>query len=121
LLCEGTLIYPEPQLAAVHGLTDICFVANRFAALRKLPAEPALRVSHWRQIANAKAVECVFDAIPGHTSARYNAYPASSPKRRIRRTNPPHSLGLLIARPIQFALGTSTQSWHTARGIVRSK
>jgi hypothetical protein len=46
-------------------LTDIFLVANRFAAVRRLPAEPALRVSHWRQIANGKAMECVFDTIPG--------------------------------------------------------
>lgn len=50
----GILIYPEAQLAAVHGLTDIFLVANRFAAVRRLPAEPALRVSHWRQISNGK-------------------------------------------------------------------
>jgi transcriptional regulator GlxA family with amidase domain len=61
----GILIYPEAQLAAVHGLTDIFLVANRFAAIRRLPAEPALRVSHWRQIANGRTVECVFDTIPG--------------------------------------------------------
>lgn len=61
----GILVYPEAQLAAVHGLTDIFLVANRFAAMRMLPAEPALRVSHWRQIANGKAVECAFDTIPG--------------------------------------------------------
>jgi transcriptional regulator GlxA family with amidase domain len=61
----GILVYPEAQLAAVHGLTDIFLVANRFAATRNLPAKPALRVSHWRQIANGKAVECVFDTNPG--------------------------------------------------------
>jgi hypothetical protein len=33
----GILIYPEAQLAAVHGLTDIFLVANRFAAVRRLP------------------------------------------------------------------------------------
>jgi hypothetical protein len=38
-------------------------VANRFAAIRRLPAEPALRIRHWRQIANGKAVECFFDTV----------------------------------------------------------
>jgi hypothetical protein len=61
----GILIYPEARLAAVHGLTDIFVVANRFAAVRRLPAEPVLRVSHWHQIANGEAVEGVFDTIPG--------------------------------------------------------
>jgi len=62
----GILIYPEAQLAAVHGLTDIFLVANRFAATRSLPTGPALRVSHWRRTGNGQAVECVFDTIPGH-------------------------------------------------------
>jgi transcriptional regulator GlxA family with amidase domain len=61
----GILVYPQAQLAAVHGLTDIFLVANRFAAVWRVPAEPALRISHWRQIASGKAVECVFDTSPG--------------------------------------------------------
>ena len=60
----GILIYPEAQLAAVHGLTDIFLVANRFAAVRRLPAEPAFRVSHWRSAGNGQTVECVFDTFP---------------------------------------------------------
>jgi transcriptional regulator GlxA family with amidase domain len=60
----GILIYPEAQLAAVHGLTDIFLVANRFAATRSLPAEPVLRVSHWRRVENENTVECVFDTFP---------------------------------------------------------
>jgi transcriptional regulator GlxA family with amidase domain len=60
----GILIYPEAQLAAVYGLTDIFLVANRFAATRSLPAEPALRVSHWRRAENEERVECVFDTLP---------------------------------------------------------
>jgi transcriptional regulator GlxA family with amidase domain len=60
----GILNYPEAQLAAVHGLTDIFLVANRFAAMRRLPAEPAFRVSHWRSAGNGQTVECVFDTLP---------------------------------------------------------
>lgn len=60
----GILVYPQAQLAAVHGLTDIFLVANRFAAMRRLPAEPALRVSHWRPAGNEQTVECVFDTLP---------------------------------------------------------
>src|SRR6478672_6391678 len=44
----GILIYPEAQLAAVHGSTDNFLVANRFAAVRRLPAEPALRGARLR-------------------------------------------------------------------------
>jgi transcriptional regulator GlxA family with amidase domain len=60
----GILNYPEAQLAAVHGLTDIFLVANRFAAMRKLMAKPAFRVSHWRSAGNEQTVECVFDTFP---------------------------------------------------------
>ncbi len=44
----GILLYPNVQLAAVYGLTDLFYLANRFATARQLSGGPALRVSHWR-------------------------------------------------------------------------
>src|ERR1700730_9850260 len=94
----GILVYPEAQLAAVHGLTDIFLVANRFAATRSVPAEPALRVSHWRRPENEHTVECVFDTFPG----------------------PPNRPAVLIAppslqNPISRELAAPFAAWLTER------
>ncbi|WP_020178812.1 GlxA family transcriptional regulator [Methylopila sp. M107] len=59
----GVLIYPDAQLGAVHGLTDLFTIANRMARERKGPAAPRLRVSHWRE--SGGAVTRVFDTEPG--------------------------------------------------------
>jgi transcriptional regulator GlxA family with amidase domain len=103
----GILIYPEAQLAAVHGLTDIFLVANRFAAVRRLPAEPALRVSHWRQIANGKAVECVFDTIPG---------PYNRPAVLIA----PPSLSKPISRELAAPFAAWLTEWHDDGSVLCS-
>jgi transcriptional regulator GlxA family with amidase domain len=97
-LRSGILIYPEAQLAAVYGLTDIFLVANRFAAKRMLPAEPALRVSHWRQMANGNAVERIFDTIPG---------PDNRPAVLIA---PPS-----LSNPISHMLAAPFAAWLTER------
>ncbi len=89
----GLLLYPDVQLAAVHGLTDLFRIASDMSAAHGDPQGPAIRVSHWRQVvqenmeqenaAQARAaqgdaaVECVFDSHPG----------------------PAHKLGHLIAPP----------------------
>ncbi|EJL49163.1 transcriptional regulator containing an amidase domain and an AraC-type DNA-binding HTH domain [Rhizobium sp. CF122] len=61
----GILLYPNVQLAAVYGLTDLFYLANRFAAVRQPSGGPALRVSHWRGTETAATIERVFDTVPG--------------------------------------------------------
>lgn len=55
----GLLIYPDCQLAAIYGLTDLFRIAGDCAG------EPAraVRVSHWQ--ADADGVRCVWDSHPG--------------------------------------------------------
>jgi transcriptional regulator GlxA family with amidase domain len=61
----GLLLYPDAQLAAVHGLTDLFRIAGDVVASRE-EADPAvIRVSHWRQAADGSGVECTFDSHPG--------------------------------------------------------
>jgi len=61
----GILLYPNVQLAAVYGLTDLFYLANRFAMARQPSGGLALRVSHWRGMETSAAVERVFDTAPG--------------------------------------------------------
>jgi transcriptional regulator GlxA family with amidase domain len=61
----GLLDYPDAQLSAIHGLTDLFKTANRLAAEQGLSGAPILRVSHWRLTAANDAVEKVFDTHPG--------------------------------------------------------
>ncbi|KWV46337.1 AraC family transcriptional regulator [Rhizobium altiplani] len=61
----GILLYPNVQLAAVHGLTDLFHLANRFATARQPSGGPALRVSHWQGADTSARVERVFDTAPG--------------------------------------------------------
>lgn len=57
----GIVIYPQAQMAAVHGLTDLFRVANRFAAERGGTSAPELRISHWQLRPNGQQLEQVFD------------------------------------------------------------
>ena len=61
----GLLLYPDVQLAAVYGLTDLFRIAGEMSRERAGPGAPAIRVSHWRQAAHGVGVECVFDSHPG--------------------------------------------------------
>ena len=61
----GLLIYPDAQLAAVYGLTDLFRIAGDMAASRDEPNPPAIRVTHWRQAGPEHMVECVYDSHPG--------------------------------------------------------
>ena len=60
----GVLIYPDAQLGAVHGLTDLFTVANRMARERLGSSSPQLRTSHWR-LGAANAIERSFDTHEG--------------------------------------------------------
>ena len=60
----GLLIYPGAQLAAVHGLTDLCQVANRIAGAQTVLVPPMIRVSHWQPDSEAEIIERTFDTHP---------------------------------------------------------
>ncbi len=65
----GLVLYPEAQLAAVLGLTDLLGVASRLAAAhQKLDSHP-LRVSHWQRKASGSKPMRVFDSDPGASGA----------------------------------------------------
>lgn len=61
----GLLVYPDVQLAAVYGLTDLFRIASDMAASRDGEDPPAIRVCHWRQTEDGAGVECVHDSHPG--------------------------------------------------------
>ncbi|MDZ4309484.1 MAG: GlxA family transcriptional regulator [Cypionkella sp.] len=55
----GLLIYPDCQLAAIYGLTDLFRIAGEWTG----DPPRVLRVSHWQ--ASAEGVVCVWDSHPG--------------------------------------------------------
>jgi len=61
----GVIVYPDVQLAAVYGLTDLFRIAGEHAELREPASPPAIRVTHWRQAATGTGIECIFDSHPG--------------------------------------------------------
>jgi transcriptional regulator GlxA family with amidase domain len=44
----GIVIYPDCQLSAVHGLTDLFRIANRLREQQPGPARRRIRISHWK-------------------------------------------------------------------------
>lgn len=62
----GLLIYPDCQLAAVHGLTDLFRIAGEWASRRagEGPA-PFVRISHWTASEDEGRVACTWDSHPG--------------------------------------------------------
>lgn len=62
----GLLIYPDCQLAAVHGLTDLFRIAGEWAARGAGDAlAPYMRVSHWTASEDEGEVACTWDSHPG--------------------------------------------------------
>ncbi len=61
----GIILYPDVQLAAVYGLTDLFRIAGEMSAARGGPAAPVIRVSHWRQAGDGADIVCSFDSHPG--------------------------------------------------------
>lgn len=61
----GLLLYPDVQLAAVYGLTDLFRIAGEMAASHEAREPRAIRVTHWRQALAGDGVECVYDSHPG--------------------------------------------------------
>lgn len=59
----GLLLYPDCQLSAIYGLTDLFRIANDIARGAEVTAPHAIRVSHWQQVGNE--IACIFDTNPG--------------------------------------------------------
>ena len=57
----GLVIYPDCQLAAVHGLTDLFRVANRLSEQQIGSARRQIRISHWKLNEAGLEPERVFD------------------------------------------------------------
>ncbi len=57
----GILAYPDSQLAAIHGLTDLFVEASRISRELSGAAAHALRVTHWRTSLDGKELECSLD------------------------------------------------------------
>ncbi|KAA2211545.1 GlxA family transcriptional regulator [Teichococcus oryzae] len=67
----GLVIYPDCQLAAVYGLTDLFRIAGDMARVAEEPTSPAIRVSHWRQ--EGAEIVCSYDSDPGPDHALAHA------------------------------------------------
>ncbi|WP_229674121.1 GlxA family transcriptional regulator [Sphingomonas prati] len=91
------LIYPDCQLAAVYGLTDLFRIAGECAA-RELEQKPlrTVRVSHWR--VEEPDVVCVWDSRP------------SKPHRISHAIAPPS-----LVMPESMQLMTTASNWMAAR------
>lgn len=64
----GLLIYPECQLAAVYGLTDLFWIASDWAVgIEQEEGRPIIRVSHWQ--AEDASIRCIWDSHPGKPHA----------------------------------------------------
>jgi transcriptional regulator GlxA family with amidase domain len=61
----GILIYPEAQLAAVHGLTDLFCVANRINSEKGGTPSHEITVSHWQQDKDGTAIKRAFASRSG--------------------------------------------------------
>ena len=60
----GLLVYPDCQLAAVYGLTDLFRVANDWSTNLQAPTTYRnIRVSHWKM--EGGDVSCTWDSSPG--------------------------------------------------------
>ena len=60
----GLVLYPEAQLAAVLGLTDLLGVAGRIASEQQNLDHSPLLVSHWQRTSSSAKPVCVFSSEP---------------------------------------------------------
>jgi transcriptional regulator GlxA family with amidase domain len=63
----GLVQYPDCQLSAIYGLTDLFRIANEIARAVAPSGEREIRVSHWRQ--EGADIVCTFDTRPGQPHA----------------------------------------------------
>ncbi|WP_353614032.1 GlxA family transcriptional regulator [Mangrovibacter phragmitis] len=62
----GLLIYPECQLAAIYGLTDLFRISGEWVQeASDHGAIPVIRVSHWKVEDEEECVTCIWDSHPG--------------------------------------------------------
>lgn len=61
----GLVLYPEAQLAAIYGLTDLFLIAGRLAREKGDERIPHVRVSHWQTGETEAEPACAFDSNPG--------------------------------------------------------
>ncbi|MCX5495839.1 GlxA family transcriptional regulator [Kaistia dalseonensis] len=61
----GLVIYPDSQLAAVYGLTDLFRIASEISEAQAQSRPTAIRVSHWRRDPVDGVIGCVYDSHPG--------------------------------------------------------
>lgn len=62
------LLYPECQMAAVYGLTDLFRIANEWAAYpHHENRNNRIRVTHWRLDQTTESIECCWDSDPAET------------------------------------------------------
>ena len=55
------MAYPNSQLAAIHGLTDLFVEASRISHDLGSVAAPMMRVTHWRVAHDGETMECSLD------------------------------------------------------------
>lgn len=104
----GLLIYPESQLAAVYGLTDLFRVAAQWAIDGEQRDDaPAIRVSHWQADEARGAVTCIWDSHP-------------DAEHRLSHVIAPPSLVVPESMQAMPAAGAWMSQWHEAGATVCS-
>jgi len=73
----GLLIYPDCQLAAVYGLTDLFRIAGDMSAQAGGPGAPRLRVTHWKPASASAACDWDSDPALGAPKPAYLIAPPS--------------------------------------------
>jgi transcriptional regulator GlxA family with amidase domain len=63
----GILLYPNSQLAAVHGLTDLFCAANAIHLSRGGSSGGTISVSHWRLNENSRRIGRIYTTRSGRT------------------------------------------------------
>jgi transcriptional regulator GlxA family with amidase domain len=57
------VIYPDCQMSAIHGLTDLFWLSGQVAETLNNGDAPVIRVTHWQEA--GEAVACTYDSNPG--------------------------------------------------------
>ena len=65
----GIVLYPNAQMAAVLGLTDLFVLAQQMAARHDNENMPRLRVSHWQLEDTEHAPVRVYDSLPSRSDS----------------------------------------------------
>ncbi len=84
----GLAIYPDCQLSAIYGLTDLFRIANDIARSASQSGAPVIRTSHWKQ--DGEDVVCVDDSDPGtaHSLTHIITPPSLVMPDRMRKMTP---------------------------------